>query len=352
MLRCPNCGREYSDGANFCEACGTPLVPKSTGSYDISSQKPKENPEESFNKAVENWENNRVKSVEKQRNYYEKAGEQRSRYEQPAPGPQRGKPAQKKNSAKKNLLIAAIILVVLASVGICIWVLARPKAGNTPGSSASQGQNIPGSVFGTSDSADVSESDDKNSVDTDSKDVVTPTPTQKPVNDTKSESKVSASDITASLVSKNVVNFNDYKIVKVSSTGETSSIVQEGYNNKAEVAVDGQEVTSWQEGVAGDGIGEGVWFNLDKNYEIKYLSFKLGNWRDQKNYDENNRPSKLRIRIGDFSTSIEFPNSKEEFYVELSEAYSASVVDVHIEAVYEGTRWDDTCIAEIGIYGK
>lgn len=380
MLRCPNCGREYPEGTNFCEDCGTPLVPQHTGSWDISSQQPTGSIDNSFDQAVKTWENTVGQSAGNQGNMYgqpggsqgnsygQPGGNRGSGYGQPAPKPpKKKKPVPKKNSSKKNILIAAIILVVLATVGICIWILSRPKADETTASSATsvsaESQTAANSTSGTSDSTSVSKPDDKDSSGTsedsasssskdDEKLTATPTPTRKPIADTTTKSSVSASDITASLVSKSAVNLNGYAKVTVSSSGETSSIVQEGHNNKAEVAVDGQEVTSWQEGVAGDGIGEGIWFNLDRSYEIKYLSFKLGNWRDQKNYTENNRPSKLKISVGDFVTYIDFPNTKDEFYVALSDDYSASVVDIRVEGVYKGTAWDDTCIAEIGIYGK
>ncbi|MDD3279840.1 MAG: zinc-ribbon domain-containing protein [Lachnospiraceae bacterium] len=243
-----------------------------------------------------------------------------------------GKPS--KNSSTKNILIGIIILVVMITVATCIFILSKPK--NTEkGSVSSDSETSVKSASVTSEST-----------------TVTPAPTRKPISDNTEDQKVSASDITISRVDKRPADLNGYEKAQVSSAGETSAIVQEGYNNKAEVTVDGKDETSWQEGVSGDGIGERIWFNLDRPYEIKYLSFKLGNWRDENNYIVNNRPSKLKITVGDVVATVEYPDVQEEFYVALSQPYSASLVDIRIEGVYKGTQWDDTCIAEVGIYGK
>lgn len=144
-----------------------------------------------------------------------------------------------------------------------------------------------------------------------------------------------------------------YKL-PVSQATATSVIDQEGHDNSADMVLDGRDETSWQEGVDGPGIGEGLTFSLDRNYEIEYLSFKLGNWRSDEFYYENHRPMTLKVIMGGQETLVDFPDEKTEQWVKIDGDCETSQIQIEIVEVYQGTSavWDDTCIAEIGIYGE
>lgn len=147
-------------------------------------------------------------------------------------------------------------------------------------------------------------------------------------------------------------DFGDYYKLSVKDASASSVITQEGTDNSAEKAMDGNERTSWQEGATGDGIGESIHFKLESPYNIKYMSFQLGNWNSWEYYDGNNRPKELEITAGDVTQTITFPDGKTEYWVEFSRECLASEIDMVIKSVYEGSQWDDTCIAEIGVYGR
>lgn len=147
-------------------------------------------------------------------------------------------------------------------------------------------------------------------------------------------------------------DFGDYYKLSVKDASASSVITQEGTDNGAMKAVDGNEKTSWQEGVSGDGIGESIHFELEKPYNVKYMSFQLGNWNSWEYFDGNNRPKELEITVGDVTQTVTFPDGKTEYWVEFSRECLASEIDVVIKSVYEGSQWDDTCIAEIGLYGR
>ncbi len=147
-------------------------------------------------------------------------------------------------------------------------------------------------------------------------------------------------------------DFEQYYKLSVQEASASSAISQEGVDNGADKAVDGNPRTSWQEGVDGDGIGESVHLKLSKPYMVKYMSFRLGNWNSREYYEGNNRPKELEITAGDVTQTVTFPDGQVEYWVEFSQECPASEIDVVIQSVYEGSQWDDTCIAEIGIYGK
>lgn len=164
-------------------------------------------------------------------------------------------------------------------------------------------------------------------------------------------SKAGNAEISLSFISE-PGDFGQYYKLPVEEASASSVISQEGVDNSAFKAVDGNSKTSWQEGVDGDGIGESIHLKLPKPYMVKYMSFQLGNWNSKEYYDNNNRPKELEITAGDITQSVTFPDGQVEYWVEFSEECPASEIEMVIRSVYEGSQWDDTCIAEIGIYGK
>lgn len=144
-----------------------------------------------------------------------------------------------------------------------------------------------------------------------------------------------------------------YKLT-VNNASATSVIDQEGHDNSPAMMLDGNLETSWQEGVDGPGIGEQVTFYLDRVYEVKYLAFNLGNWRSGDYYRENHRPQRLTITMNGRETQVDFPDEKTKQWVAIEEGCDTSLITITIEDVYYGSNpdWDDTCIAEVEIYGE
>lgn len=124
-------------------------------------------------------------------------------------------------------------------------------------------------------------------------------------------------------------------------------------DNTAEKATDGQETTSWQEGVAGYGQGENLTLKFDKTYKVKYLALKLGSWKDDNAYSQNNRPKELDIQTDHLIRKVTFPDGKNQYWVTFSGECETSELKLIIEQVYRGskTSWNDTCIAEVQVYG-
>ena len=80
------------------------------------------------------------------------------------------------------------------------------------------------------------------------------------------------------------------KEVSVISANATSTISQTKTNNNAMLLFDKKDDTSWQEGVSGYGINESVSFSFDDLHKVKYIAFKLGNWKnDNINYGKQAR---------------------------------------------------------------
>jgi len=143
----------------------------------------------------------------------------------------------------------------------------------------------------------------------------------------------------------------DWAAVAVVSTSETSVVSQSGtYDNTAASVVDDDLATSWQEGKDGYGIGESIQLDFDGMHQIRGFALWLGNWRSDSLYAENCVPKMLNIYIDERVVTVEFPQEKTCQYVVFSEPVPADFVMIEISSVYAGSKYDDTCIAEVMVY--
>lgn len=174
------------------------------------------------------------------------------------------------------------------------------------------------------------------------------------VSETSTEASPEAvTPVTAKLVDISQVDFAEYKQVRVASA-EASSVIQQdnGAVNTPMMMFDENIETNWQEGVDGPGLGEWVDAKFSQESGIKYLTFKLGNWKTSRYYYGNNKPSKMTITVGEFSQQIEFPDEWTEFCLEFSRPCQADGIYMTIDEVYPGTDWDDTCITDMRVFAE
>lgn len=159
--------------------------------------------------------------------------------------------------------------------------------------------------------------------------------------------------ISADLIST-PASVDPYVKLGVASATATSVIDQEGHDNSAAMVLDGRDETSWQEGAPGNGVGEGLTLRFDRECKVKYMSFKLGNWRTEDYYWQNHRPKMLEIRTGNSTSLIVFPDAKAEHWIAFSSPCPTSEIQLTIKDVYQGSsaKWNDACIAGIEIYGS
>lgn len=118
-------------------------------------------------------------------------------------------------------------------------------------------------------------------------------------------------------------------------------------------AFDGNLMTSWQEGAKGYGIGQ----QLTARFEpcgIYQVTFINGNVLSEDSYYQNGRVKTLTMFAADGEWKVEFPDeyNLEGVSFTMDEAFTAGELTFRIDEVYEGTVYEDTCIAEISLYGK
>ncbi len=149
-----------------------------------------------------------------------------------------------------------------------------------------------------------------------------------------------------------------YRKAAVVSAAASSALRQEDspeIDNSANSAVDGDIITSWQEGVPGYGIGEYLELHLKETCDLRAINFYMGNWRDSERYRMNTRPNQISIWLMESETEfsyyqVEIPDGMAARCLEFSAPVRANTVKIRIDSVHAGADYDDTCISEIEFY--
>ncbi|MEE1032722.1 MAG: zinc-ribbon domain-containing protein [Ruminococcus sp.] len=307
MKYCPECNEPNEMDSLFCENCGHPL--------------------------------SEVKS--------EPVGPQQEHSKNPKPAggrPEKPIPPEKKETSSPLLIVALALGILLCVVLIFLGISLLKDKKYEISQSAEE-------LMLRNDSQTTETDDQEEQVVVTEEATPEPTPTETPTPEPTPE-EVRPEDISIKFVEK--PSLSGYQKIVPLQAGHSSELVQDAADdpNNVWMAMDGDEVTSWQEGVDGPGIGEYIWYGFESERKVKYISFQLGNWRTQRYAEGNNRPRELNIYLGELNMTVEFPFEQKEYWIELSEAFPAEKIQIEIASVYKGTSWDDTCIAEIGIYGE
>lgn len=115
-------------------------------------------------------------------------------------------------------------------------------------------------------------------------------------------------------------------------------------------ASDGNDATSWQVRTDASGAGEAVTVQLPDNTSVQCIGLKSGNWNGSDNYACNNRPKDLTMEINGESYDISTSDQMTEHYVVFDSPVTTDSIKLTIRDVYQGSKWNDTCISEIEVY--
>ena len=151
----------------------------------------------------------------------------------------------------------------------------------------------------------------------------------------------------------------NFKEVYASSTLPASSVSAYGCEN----LTDGLVGTTWSENV--NGLGEGEWVQLltEEPNIVEYIRIASGYWSSEKNYIANASPRLVNIETykkGYLMEEKQFELKRLEYKehgnyfqdVYLESYAEVDEIRITIISAYPGTKYEDTCISEIEVYGK
>lgn len=355
-MNCPYCNQDIGEdsGATFCPKCGHKFIRCSTCGDIITrpikfcpkdGTKIPENQLGEFPTAEEvdvgmNIEETTVKSPHENKKNKVDAKPRKSSSE------------SSESNKKRMILIGIIITLGLLILGTGSYFLTNSLLGKDrqdtqiADESTDDSQTMVGDVQYSANKPAVAEEAPSNTAEQ---------PKEEISNDVTFESQEKdLTKISAKVTKATSSAYSSLRKVRISEAYSSSVVTDNGpmYNNEASQMVDGDETSSWQEGAQGDGIGENVYFTFNQEYKVKYITFKMGNWRDKERYNKNNRPKEISLELGGQEYKLAFPDGKKEYMVEFSDSLPASDLYLEIRSVYKGSEWDDTCISEMTVYAE
>jgi len=121
------------------------------------------------------------------------------------------------------------------------------------------------------------------------------------------------------------------------------------YRNYPYRAIDSDPLTSWNEGIAGPGIGERLWISFKNKIFIDKIVIMPG-YYDEQWYYYNNRIKCLTLELKNYSMEVDFNDGMIPKEIVFSEKKITSIIGITIQEVYKGHTYDDTCIAELQFF--
>ena len=168
-------------------------------------------------------------------------------------------------------------------------------------------------------------------------------------NDSRNEIKQNSNTSNKNQINR-TKNLNTINILN----SECSSILHDSTNKNygSTKVLDGDFSIVWSEGVSGYGNGEWIILDFDNIYTVKKIKIVNGLVNKKNGYYNNNRPKSLTLQFSDGSSQkINLEDNNTGYQVVNINAVETSYVKFVIDSVYYGTKYDDTCIADIEILG-
>ena len=115
--------------------------------------------------------------------------------------------------------------------------------------------------------------------------------------------------------------------------------------------IDGDRKTSWQEGVDGLGEGESFCIYFSDAVPVRHFAISNGNHSSKEAYQKNCRV-KIFTVIDEQGRAAQFTleDTTKTQYFDLVGCEGTNYLTFVIEEVYEGDKYEDTCVAEMYFY--
>ncbi len=313
---CKYCGKKIDKNSKFCEFCGRPVGKSDSKKINLEKDEDLVYIDSHDSTEFNNYDFDNVDDFSYEENF---------NYNQ-----------NNKKSNNKLIMSLSCIIAVFAIAFIAFKVDLFGTNDNKPVSSIS-------SIGSTSENETFSKEENEDSQNIGN--------THEYVNNNDSRNEIKQNSNTSN---KNQINrtknLNTINILN----SECSSILHDSTNKNygSTKVLDGDFSTVWSEGVSGYGNGEWIILDFDNIYTVKKIKIVNGLVNKKNGYYNNNRPKSLTLQFSDGSSQkINLEDNNTGYQVVNINAVETSYVKFVIDSVYYGTKYDDTCIADIEILG-
>lgn len=320
---CDNCGHFNDEGANFCIKCAYPLS-KINGAEDNIKPCEEENLKDANVQEVKQFFGLTCYScgnkIEEDTTFCRFCGARLKGEEKPEPEVTNFK--EEKKDASKNLVpyIVALIITILVCSGLIIFMIFTSNLTKNEKYGIEERET---NITQTKDNQDEKEEKQDNIKEEDE------TPKEEEIED--------------------MYNYPEPVYEKITA----SSFIPDrnGLKYSADMTIDNNYDTAWNEGAEGAGIGEWVEFSSWEKQYVTGINILNGYCKSETLYYENHRPRMIEIVFDDMSVERELYDVYNVYQnIEFAEPVESKSVRIIIKDIYRGTEYDDCCISEIGIY--
>ena len=313
---CKYCGKKIDKNSKFCEFCGRPVGKSDSKKINLEKDEDLVYIDSHDSTEFNDYDFDNVDDFSYEENF---------NYNQ-----------NNKKSNNKLIMSLSCIIAVFAIAFIAFKVDLFGTNDNKPVSSIS-------SIGSTSENETFSKEENEDSQNIGN--------THEYVNNNDSRNEIKQNSNTSN---KNQINrtknLNTINILN----SECSSILHDSTNKNygSTKVLDGDFSTVWSEGVSGYGNGEWIILDFDNIYTVKKIKIVNGLVNKKNGYYNSNRPKSLTLQFSDGSSQkINLEDNNTGYQVVNINAVETSYVKFVIDSVYYGTKYDDTCIADIEILG-
>lgn len=137
-------------------------------------------------------------------------------------------------------------------------------------------------------------------------------------------------------------------IAEIVFVSASSELVEGDVIHSASRVNDATLEAAWAEGVDGNGIGESLYFEFDRDYSISKVLINAGYQKSEDLYDRNSRPAVITLTFSDgTSESHSLADYNGQQTILLEEPRLTRSVTLTIDDVFPGTAYTDTVISEM-----
>lgn len=311
-MRCTGCGKEISDNLNYCKYCGTPVRKTVRPDKDNSS-------------TVQCPACGAIVKAENQ--FCIKCGHM-LRSTPDGPG---GKREETGGTWKK---IAIIVLSIILAISVGLVIVAAFYFLKVRNSDAENRMPVV-----------VSTSAEKNTAT-----FYNNGKTEKVAGTFVSETETTSSEKEMTQEGQN--NFTEnVDMSHVLTAYASKSLSENNMIHLAERVLDGDLKTAWVEGADGQGLGESLGIVLDDVYTVNGFYIYAGYQKSDDLYYKNSRPKEIEILFSDGTiNTIELEDVIGMQNVKFPHSVETSGIEITINSVYAGNKYEDTAISEIQLY--
>ena len=155
-----------------------------------------------------------------------------------------------------------------------------------------------------------------------------------------------------------LVRYDEEKLSKATkleikeADATTFLVSNSGNTYPVEYSYDGDITSSWQDGTEGYGEGESLSYWFKEPVKLKYICIYPGSGENEDKFYQNGRPREISFLLDGLNYNLILADTPVFQMIEVSGDLTCDWASLILTSVYEGSKYQDTCLAEIEFYAE